>query len=261
MKRGLVKFGVVAALLVSAFGSAGTASAQQVNWDGFYAGVEAGGGRGTSDWNHLGDNGSGPGLPPGDFVADPTPGGPPNQKLSGALGGVHAGFMRQSNGLVLGVEGSWDWSNINGTTTRDSGDVLQNLRVSADWLAMLNGRIGVANGRWLAYASGGLAFANIKAADTGTDPGGSFVVQDNGTVHYGWDAGAGLAYAASESLLIGLEYDHINLGNKDHKITDINGGGDNPFYQIVGVDPTIDIVKARVSFKLGAREPEHTPLK
>jgi hypothetical protein len=40
-----------------------------------------------------------------------------------------------------------------------------------------------------------------------------------------------------------------------------DGGSINPFYQVVAVDPQIDIVKARLSFKLGAREPEHAPLK
>jgi len=37
------------------------------------------------------------------------------------------------------------------------------------------------------------------------------------------------------------------------------GGG--VFYETVHLDPQIDVVKARLSFKFGAREPEHEPLK
>ena len=258
MKRGFSKIGFMAALVVSAFGSAGVASAQQFNWDGFYAGVEGGLGHGSSDMNHLGDTFTPTG--PGPFVPDTTPGGPTDPKLSGGLFGAHIGFMRQMNGLVLGLDGAWDWTNIKGTTHRANPDgSTPDFDVAVDSLAMINGRVGVANGRWLAYATGGVAVASVKAKVSGGDgAGGTFENRDTGQTHVGWDAGAGLSYAATDSILIGLEYDHVDLGNKDHKLTDVN----NPAgYAMFAVDPQIDVVKARLSFKFGAREPEHEPLK
>ena len=262
MKRGFSKIGFVAAVLVSALGLAGAASAQQVNWSGFYAGVEAGGARATSDLNFLRfTNGAGVVV-----STNPDPGGPTDPIFTSGLIGGHVGYMQDLGGLVVGIDAAWDKTNLNGSSIfNKSVNPPGTLAFGISSIGTVNGRLGVANGRWLAYAAGGLAFANMNSEQTGqcTDntntpiPGCAF--RNAGTFsHTGWDAGAGIAYALSNSLVLVAEYNHVDLGAFEADLPDANGGGG---FQTMGFHPQIDVVKARLSFKFGAREPEHEPLK
>ena len=76
------------------------------NWTGCYVGGNAGGISANSDWS------------------DTILGGFGNNTSSGALGGVQAGCNYQASGpnywaggLVLGIQGDYDWTSINGSVT------------------------------------------------------------------------------------------------------------------------------------------------
>src|SRR3982751_1876393 len=61
------------------------------NWTGFYAGVNAGYGFGSSDWSLL----------PGTSI-----------KPKGFLAGGTVGYNWQSGAIVYGLEGDFDWQNV-----------------------------------------------------------------------------------------------------------------------------------------------------
>jgi outer membrane immunogenic protein len=82
--------------------------------------------------------------------------------MTGTAGGITAGGDYQLNWFVVGVTGSWQGTNISGSSTTYSpqikGDYLVMSRDS-DWLADTGGRVGLALDRWLFYGKGGAAAA------------------------------------------------------------------------------------------------------
>ena len=123
-----------------------------LTWTGFYLGAHAGYGWGDADTN----------------ASDPD--------LDGFLGGAQAGYNYQfDNNIVIGVEGDWSWSGVDGSSGGVSSDV--------DWVSSLRGRLGYAFDRYLVYGTGGVAFANVETSR------GGFSDDNN---HTGWAAGAGL---------------------------------------------------------------------
>jgi opacity protein-like surface antigen len=90
----------------------------------------------------------------------------------------------------VGIEGTYDWTNLSGSSVESGGQPNPPNIVDVDVhnIGMLNGRIGVANGRWLAFATGGWAAADAEASESRS---GQYF--DSGSErHNGWDAGAGL---------------------------------------------------------------------
>jgi outer membrane immunogenic protein len=154
------------------------------NWSGFYLGVNAGYGFGSSTWDA-------PAVSPGP---------------SGALFGATAGYNFQTGTWVWGVEGDWDWSLMKASdacTVGTAGDCETKL----DWLATVRGRVGYAGwNNWLPYLTGGVALGSVKASS----PAGS----DSNT-EFGWTAGAGLEYAWLTNWSVKVEYLYADLGSAD----------------------------------------------
>src|SRR5690606_19687493 len=90
-------------------------------------------------------------------------------------------------------------------------------------------RIGYAMDRWLPYASGGIAFADVSQRLIGAD--------ENFNTHYtGWTAGVGTEYAFTNNMIFRAEYRYTDFGTKAF---------DNKFGPPVHID-----LKAN-SFRLG----------
>jgi high affinity Mn2+ porin len=158
------------------------------DWTGFYIGAHAGFGRGSSSA----------------VLTDPaitaTSG-----SFGGMIGGVQAGYNVQlSSGIVLGAEADITFANylpsnsiVNLLATPRS-EVVEQL----DYAGSLRGRIGYASGHWLAYATGGLAWAGERFVNTPAI--GSEEKELN--VRLGWAAGAGVEYAFAPHWSLRLEY-------------------------------------------------------
>ena len=158
------------------------------DWTGFYIGAHAGFGRGSSSA----------------VLTDPaitaTSG-----SFGGVIGGVQAGYNVQlSSGIVLGAEADITFPNylasnsiVNLLATPRS-EVFEQL----DYAGSLRGRIGYASGHWLAYATGGLAWAGerfVNAPAIGSE-------EKELNVRLGWAAGAGVEYAFAPHWSLRLEY-------------------------------------------------------
>ena len=108
------------------------------NWTGFYAGVNAGYGWGSSDWS----------APAASI------------KPKGFLAGGTLGYNWQSGAIVYGIEGDFDWSDVKASVA--CAGVLT-CETSSSWLATFRGRVGYAFDRWLPYVTGGGAYGRVKA--------------------------------------------------------------------------------------------------
>jgi outer membrane immunogenic protein len=132
-----------------------------------------------------------------------------NFNTNGWLAGGTVGGNIQWGAAVLGIEGDWDWSNINGTSGVPFGCVPGGCETKADWLATVRGRAGWAIDRVLLYGTGGAAFAPVQAG---------FPVAGTGfssTTQVGWTAGAGLEFAFAPNWTAKAEYLYVDLGNSN----------------------------------------------
>jgi outer membrane immunogenic protein len=132
-------------------------------WSGFYGGVH--GGYGWSDAEYLFAYGFGGvfGLP-ANAAGAPQPAGF-NTGLRGAVFGGHLGFNHQLGNWVVGLEGSFDWSGIDGTVANAIPGTRPGARyaTSIDWMATVTPRIGFVSGSWFVYGKGGLAAARVNS--------------------------------------------------------------------------------------------------
>ena len=158
------------------------------DWTGFYIGAHAGFGRGASSA----------------VLTDPAITAS-SGSFGGVIGGVQAGYNVQlSSGIVLGAEADITFPNylasnsIAALLATPRSEVVEQL----DYAGSLRGRIGYASGHWLAYATGGLAWAGERFVNTPAI--GSEEKELN--VRLGWAAGAGVEYAFAPHWSLRLEY-------------------------------------------------------
>jgi high affinity Mn2+ porin len=167
------------------------------DWTGFYIGAHAGFGRGSSSA----------------VLSDPAIATTRNI-FDGMIGGVQAGYnVQTSSGLVLGVEADITFPNyltsnsIVSTLTTPRSEVIEQF----DYAGSLRGRVGYASGPWLAYATGGLAWAGERFINTPAI--GSEEKELN--VRLGWAAGAGVEYAFAPHWSARLEYLYSRFEHAD----------------------------------------------
>ncbi|MBH0236953.1 porin family protein [Methylobrevis sp. L22] len=163
------------------------------DWSGVYLGVQGGYGFGDS---RIDDNGI-TGL---DASLD----------TDGWFAGGIVGYQYQWNSVVFGIEGEFNWSDFNETAEVQPGNFVGN---EVDWFASVNGKLGYALDRILIYGTAGVAFADISTNQRTPGLGASFSQSENYT---GWTVGAGIDYAATENIIVGLQYRYYDFGSADY---------------------------------------------
>lgn len=232
---GSLKRGALALILVGGAVIGATASKADgppvYNWSGLYIGANAGYGWGTVDAQYQ-------------FPTDST--GAYSRDVDGSLFGLHVGAQYQWKSLVFGVEGSYSAS---------AGDKIDDRGPDAPFypgfdsyarlnsMLMLGGRLGwTPRSNWLLYGTGGWASARVET---------SYIVNPLNLVanqdverHSGFYVGAGVEYALTQNIILGLEYIHVDLDSKVHA-PGLGGSTERV------VDADFDVVRLRASFKLG----------
>jgi opacity protein-like surface antigen len=133
------------------------------------------------------------------------------QDAASVVGGVQAGWQKQWEKLVAGVELTYAALSLDNTTVSPlltTGITTVTRSAEMHDLLTLTGRLGYADGRWLAYAKGGWANAEVDVTlrDTGTG-----AVASSGGRESGWTAGVGIDYALSLNLFLGIEYNYVHI--------------------------------------------------
>jgi high affinity Mn2+ porin len=164
------------------------------DWTGFYIGAHTGFGRGSSVAT----------------LSDPATSTTSNT-FSGVVGGVQAGYnVRLPSGLLLGVETDMTFPNYLASNSVVSSLATPRSDVTEQWdyVGTARGRIGVTSGPWLAYATGGVAWAGERflfAPAAGDDA-------KDIHLRLGWAAGAGLEYGFAPHWSAKLEYLYSRFG-------------------------------------------------
>ena len=125
-------------------------------------------------------------------------------EASGIIGEGQAGFNYQTGPWVIGVEGSVAGSDLDGTIRSPFFPTSDSYSADVDFLTTVTGRIGYAQGKWLAYAKGGWAGADVQLTlfDHGTP-----VRANSSDFANGWTVGGG-EYAIGRNVSLGVEYDY-----------------------------------------------------
>jgi len=214
------------------------------DWTGFYIGGHVGGGWGQSDWTFQNES----------FFND-DPGDHLNFNPSGWLGGGHVGFNYQINRLVIGIEGTWSAADIKHTVTSPFFPASDRETTRITSLYTVAGRVGTAWDQFLIYGKGGLAGGQVEPSAVATVAtiegfeGGQFFWKPGKSHRSGWVIGAGVEYMLVSNVMIGVEYNHIDLGTANYTARD-----NSPESLIASVDDRtrIDSVVGRISYKFGA---------
>jgi outer membrane immunogenic protein len=175
--------------------TAGSVLAGEMDWTGFYVGLNTGYSFGSSDASYTDPELSA-------YSIDSNP--------SGWSGGFQVGANYQlKNRIVFGIEGEFSFVDANDTIYDSMGDAHgrpnNSIKTSSDYAGTLRARIGYATGRFLPYLTAGGAGADAKVSATdGSLSESDFLV--------GWTVGAGVEYALSENWSVRAEYLHVDLG-------------------------------------------------
>lgn len=207
-------------------------------WQGFYAGLNAGGvfvtdGYGT-DLN--GYNAPGETVPLGDS--------------NGFIGGAQIGYNWQGAGnLVWGIEGDIQYLDYSASGISPSvPDTFY--AADADFLATLRARLGVATGFGLIYATGGLAYSDLtySVTDNATAaPAGPATIAASAKSDWGWTVGGGAEFMLNNNWSVKGEYLYVHFDGKT--ATGVSGG--TPF-NFAFTDTDMHIARVGLNYKFGS---------
>jgi outer membrane immunogenic protein len=195
------------------------------DWSGAYVGFNAGGvwadvdRRFPTPFQTTGPAGGLGPAPPGGLAGFTT-------SSSEGIAGFHAGAQWQWGAWVLGAEaalsGCWN-------ECRSQSGLLSPPGITANTfgehkitnLFTAGGKLGYAWDRWMIYASGGWASANLKSTYCNAVSGicgPSVTAQGGASRNDGWYAGGGLDFmvhkGALVDVLLGVEYQHFDVGSE-----------------------------------------------
>ena len=198
------------------------APAINYDWTGIYFGGQVGGANSRIEWTYD--------LPTTAIEHSHT----------GFTGGAHAGLQKQWSWLVVGAEVSYLWMDQPESTGSPvfAGAALQS---NVHNLLLVSGKFGWAWENILASFRGGWASGNVDFRTPLTGGGTAFT----STRENGWTAGASIEYAVWDHVILGVEYDYVELnpGGRIQSLAPV----------ITHVDAGVDIqsITARLSFKFG----------
>jgi outer membrane immunogenic protein len=252
-------FSVAAVGLASVLGMSGGALADGVpaqyaapvvltptTWTGLYVGVQGGYAESDIDWT----------LPVAQFFGAAGRGFSADDE-DVVLGG-HATYMYQMGPFVVGGDvaynATWLEDNVVGPIPPFANDSFQ---TRIDDYATVTGRLGFAMNNWLIYADGGYATGKVKLHVVSGPPGAG-VIEDTDRRHDGWTYGGGFSYMIHPNVVLGLDYEHVELDGERHEA--ISTGVAGVPFSIDSGDVELDTVTARLSIKLD-REIAPAPLK
>jgi outer membrane immunogenic protein len=204
------------------------------DWSGFYIGINGGGGSARKCWDLV--------TPTPAFPLAVGPEGC-HDATGGTVGG-QIGYRWQASNWVFGLEGQGNWADFKGDNVSLLFQTDRN-RSRIDAFGLFTGQIGYAWNNVLLYVKGGAAVTGDKF-DVFAIPTGVLLSSARET-RWGGTVGAGLEFGFAPNWSVGVEYDHLFMGNRNISFTTPAGLFD-------GTDrirQDVDIGLVRVNYRWG----------
>jgi outer membrane immunogenic protein len=247
----------------------------QCIWCGWFVGLNAGGAdaRNRFSTTAIPTADAAIGAPPGvsEGLAALASGSAPLGSASGFTGGAQAGYNWQLGNFVPGIEADIEGFSHPGSssTTTTTAVVVgvpitstQSALMSTSYLGTVRGRLGfLVTPTWMAYGTGGFAYAGVKAGEsllqTGTN---GFVGGDTTSLielRPGWVVGAGTEWMFAPGWSAKAEYLHYDLGTAGFSDVAFGVGFIPVAYQtdVMSARFSGDIVRAGINYHLPAWGP------
>jgi outer membrane immunogenic protein len=207
------------------------------DWSGFYVGLNVGGASSHDCWDNVNIV----------VVREGC------HNATGALAGGQIGFRWQSGAWVFGVEGQGDWASLKGSNASIPvaflvGAPLLTNQTKVNALGLLTGQVGYAWDSVLFYVKGGAAVTDERynGLITGTN-----ALIDTGTeTRWGGAVGAGIEFGFAPNWSVGLEYDHLFMGNRNIQFSFL-AAGFGPVARIDRITQDVDMGTVRVNYRWG----------
>jgi len=201
------------------------------DWSGFYIGANGGWGQSRNCWDFV--------TAAGAIVTDAC------ADRSGGLIGGQLGYRWQAGTWVFGLEGQGDWADLSSTRISLINPALST-RVRTDGIGLITGQIGYAWNAALLYVKGGAAVTSNRF-DILTTIGGVGLASASST-RWGGAVGVGFEYGFTPNWSIGVEYDHLFMGDANNSFSVVNpivAGAVNRISQ------DVDMVTLRINYRFG----------
>jgi outer membrane immunogenic protein len=208
---------------------------QPVSWTGFHIGVNAGLGWSTNTDSVRGANllTTEDWLYPGEIAS-------PSLSQNGFIGGSQIGYDYEfAPSMVAGLAADLSGASLSGkgaaAGTYDSSRVMTG-KSETNLFGTVRTRLGYApTDRILAYATGGMAYGNVRLSTGLSRPSPGFTGCENGAnncergstsaLKVGWTIGAGLEWALADAWSVNAEYLYYDLGKISHSMADSHWPG------------------------------------
>ena len=186
------------------------------DWTGIYVGGNVGGGMLTDSVSQNGVSV----LPGATNLISSA-----NLRPAGVVGGGQLGANYEFAPWVIGIEGSWDASAVQGNTLTGIASTTplpatatptqERFTSNVLWFAALTGRVGYAANDWLFYAKAGGGWMHVSYTEDLLNPGnaGTQVINDNRS---GFTVGAGIEFGLVENISGKIEYDFYDFGSRNY---------------------------------------------
>jgi outer membrane immunogenic protein len=174
----------------------------EATWQGFYVGINGGGGWANTSWN----------FPIFEFFNSAAPQGFSSNPSGGLVGG-QIGYNFQIGSWVVGAEFAGDWANLSQTQVGALTPVFpgDSFTTKLQDLEAFTLRVGYAPGNWLWYAKAGVAAGGVSFSGISGPP--VIGVAFSNTQRLGGPtAGAGVEFMWGQHFILGVEYDYTALG-------------------------------------------------
>jgi outer membrane immunogenic protein len=192
-------------------------------WTGCYIGANIGYGRARNGYTQVGVGND------GFHTAD------------GLVAGGQIGCDYEfSNRWVVGVQGLFDWTDMDGQHVALLGAPANTLTSDISWIATLTGRIGYALApNLLPYIKGGAAW--VRSEHDRIDPIAGLLGSAKVT-HQGWTVGGGFEWMYRPDWTLFVEYNYMDTGSKR-----VNLG------VLTDIDQRVQTVLVGINYRFGTR--------
>lgn len=201
------------------------------SWTGFYIGGNGGWAESRNCWDFVGLAGAV--LPDG------------CRDRSGGVVGGQIGYRWQANQWVFGVEAQGDWADLNSSRV-SLINPLFSTSTKTDGIGLFTGQIGYAWNQALFYVKGGGAVTSNRFSINSTLTGFEFASASN--TRWGGAVGVGFEYGFNPGWSVGVEYDHLFMGDANNSFSVANpvvAGALNRISQ------DVDMVTVRFNYRFG----------
>jgi outer membrane immunogenic protein len=213
------------------------------DWSGFYIGLDGGGGSSRKCWDI--NNFTARGTVPGGFREG-------CHDATGGIVGGQIGYRWQAANWVFGVEAQGDWADLKGSNVSAFVPAWVN-NSKIDAIGLFTGQVGYAWNSVLWYVKGGAAVTHDKFQGTLTATGVPFDNANDDT-RWGGTIGAGLEWGFAPNWSVGVEYDHLFMGNRNLSFTSTGALGFAPAgsrFRIDNIHQDVDMGTVRINYRFG----------